>query len=157
VIEGGQNPYRISSGSPEDVEAAARETRQWLAPAPREKLLALLSELYLKTAKVGASDEDFRARMEVYARCLSAYPADVACETLRGWRSTFFPTWDELASAIEGDRRISERRLRLDAFERFLCGKQDEKPKGNPVDANFIDEMKKKYSQSQSEVPDRGQ
>lgn len=145
VIEGDQNPYRITSQNREDAVSALREARGWLAGAPREKLLSALSELYLKTAKAGAGDEDFRARMQIYARDLADYPADVTLETIRHWRSTFFPTFAEIADAIERDWRIGERRTRVRALESFLAGKQDEKPKGPRVTSDYIVEMRRRY------------
>lgn len=145
VIEQGQNPYRITSLKRSDAEAALREIRRSLEGPPRDRLLAWLSELYLKTARPGSNDEDFKARLQIYARDLAGFPADIVLEAIRDWRGTFFPAFTELAVKIETDRRLAERRTRIEALELFLAGRQDEKPKGKPVTPEFIATLRAKY------------
>lgn len=141
----GENPITVSSPVRSDVEAALRECRQWLAPAPRERILAWLSELYLKTVRAASSDDDFKARLEIYARELARFPADVVCDVLQRWRGNFFPTWAELADALERDRRLIVRTQIASALTEFLRSPPGAARKGNPVTADFIESTRRKY------------
>lgn len=151
VIEEDQNPLQITASYRSDAEAALREAFRWLQPLSREAALGLLSQLYLKTVRAGTTDEDFRARIAIYARELERYPADIAKDAINGWRGQFFPTWGELAMSIEADRRIAQRRRVVDALEEFLVPKAEPVKTGKPVDDEFIEKMRAKYRRAETE------
>ena len=99
-----------------------------MRPLSRDDAFTLLGALDLKTGKARPTDEDFAARLAIYARDMMAYPADIAGNAIRTWRGTFFPSWHELASAIESDRRLRDRRLRIAALEAFLTSPPTKPP-----------------------------
>lgn len=115
----GQSPYQIS-GDKSAAEAALIKAKAWMVPAETKTTLTLLGELYLKTAKPGSSDEDFRARLNVYARGLAKFPADISSDIVRKWRGKFFPTYDELIEACESDPRWRDRCVRIRALREYL-------------------------------------
>lgn len=143
---------QITASCRSDAEAALREAFLWLQPLTREAALGLLSQLYLKTVRAGTTDEDFRARISIYARELERYPADIAKDAINGWRGQFFPTWGELALLIEADRRLGQRRLVIEALEEFLVPKAEPIKQGKPVDDTFIKKMREKYMIKEAEA-----
>ena len=145
VIEQGANPIQVSQGSKTDAEAALYEARAWSTPLTLEASLSLLSQLYLKTVRAGSTDEDFKARMKIYARELERYPADIARDAIQGWRGQFFPTWGELAAVIEADNRLGRRRNVIAAFEEYIRGDANPARRIERPDASFIERMKQKY------------
>lgn len=58
----------------------------------------------------------------LYARELSAFPADRVLEAIRNYRGTFFPALDEIRGPLERDEIIRDRRQRLAALEAFVAG-----------------------------------
>ena len=150
-MEQDQNPYRIESSSRADAEAALREAQNWLSPLPWDRLVKLLGELYLKTARRSEEDFDRDALFSLYGRALSAYPGDVVRDAINGYRGKFFPALVELQDEISTDRRIRERRLRIEALRAFLNGDQGEKPIKRCTPEQ-LEQIKKKYGWEGSEV-----
>lgn len=136
----GQSPYQIS-GDKSAVEAALIKARAWMVPAETKTTLTLLGELFLKTAKPGSSDEDFRARLNVYARGLAKFPADISTDIVRKWRGKFFPTYDELMEACENDPRWRDRCVRIRALREHL--EREETPPRPRIDPSRLDEIKR--------------
>ena len=145
VIQG-ENPIWIESRSREDAEAAYREAQQWLSPLPPERLIGLLGELNLKTIPRAEDGDDREGRFRLYARELQAFPGDVVRDCLRNWPDKFFPAWTELRDAIAGDRRIKERRQRVDALRKFLNGEQGGEPLGPPPTDQQIQRMRDHFA-----------
>lgn len=114
-------------------------------PLTLEAALSLLSQLYLKTVRAGSTDEDFKARMKIYARELERYPADIARDAIQGWRGQFFPTWGELAAVIEADNRLGRRKNVILALEEFIRGDVKPEREVKRPDASFIEQMRQKY------------
>lgn len=115
----GESRYQIA-GSPEDAKAATAELRWWLRPAG-VALVDALHELYTRTARRAEGDEDKIALGALYARELSAFPADRALDAIRNYRGTFFPALDDLRGPLERDEITRDRRQRLAALESFCA------------------------------------
>jgi len=94
-------------GSPEAVEAALADLRNFMTPAPIREIEGWLAELSVITAK--RQDDGFAEELRVtaYSSRLSRYPADVVRSVLLKSTYRFFPTWDELekrCAAMTGPR-----------------------------------------------------
>lgn len=129
AVTQGENPIQVT-GSKEDARSALAEIDGWMKPAPDGKVIEWLSALFLKTVSQGMGDEDYRAKIKLYAAELRRFPADVVRDAIRNYRGDYFPTFNKLQEAIERDRRIHERMIRAKAVRAFLEG--EERPKGPP-------------------------
>lgn len=101
------------------------------------RLIGLLGELYLKTIRRGEGDVDREGLFRIYARDLSFFPGDVVADAIRNYRGKYFPALIELQDSIEKDRRISERRLRIEALRAFLNGEQQDCNGPPPTEAQL--------------------
>jgi hypothetical protein len=72
------------------------------------------------TARRAEHDMDREALISLYGRELGQYPGDVVESAIRGYRGKFFPTFEELRTVIERDRRLVERRLRIRALADYV-------------------------------------
>lgn len=95
-------------GSPEALEAAIEDLRNFLTPAPARDIEAWLAELSVIVAR--RADDEFgeELRIAAYAGRLGRYPADVVREVLLRQTYRFWPTWEELekrCEALTGPRR----------------------------------------------------
>ena len=127
----GENPFLIS-GSRDDAQEAYIEARTWLRALPEKDLRHELLALHVKTVRANNGDMDLELTLEVYLAELKAYPGDVVRDVLRNWPGKFFPAWAELKDAITQDRRIRERRQRIEALGAFLDGRQPDEPERKP-------------------------
>jgi hypothetical protein len=93
-----------------------------LMPAPETDVVVELARLRVLTRAAQAGDEDLKFAQQVYARELSAYPADVVLSVLRDWpsRSMWWPAWKELHDDLE--RLTRRRKSRLEALRKLADG-----------------------------------
>lgn len=88
-------------------EAALRDLRNFMTPAPIRQIEGWLAELSVIVAR--AKDDAFadELRVSVYSSRLSRFPADVVRTVLLQDTYKFWPTWDELekrCKALTGPR-----------------------------------------------------
>lgn len=103
-----------------------------MLPLPEKALRREIVALHVKTLSQKAVAVDLELMLEIYLSELRAFPGDVVRDVLRAWSGKFFPARAELKRAITNDRRVSERKLRIDALKAFLSGEQLKEPKGLP-------------------------
>jgi hypothetical protein len=73
-----------------------------LMPMPPRECIELLTELKATTVQRAEQAHDIRGQMAIYAKKLSAYPADIVRKVLttQAERSRWWPTWFELLERI---------------------------------------------------------
>lgn len=115
----------VSAGG--DVEAALRDLRNFMTPAPLRQIEAWIAQLSVTCAK--RKDDAFseELRLVEYSQRLSRYPADVARAALLDQSYQFFPTWVELEKFC--DAMTAPRRQMIAALER---GPEPEEPVRRP-------------------------
>jgi hypothetical protein len=108
-------------------EAALRDLRNFMTPAPMRKIEEWIARLSVTCAK--RKDDSFSEELRVveYASRLSRYPADIAKYVLLHQSYQFFPTWAELEARCEA--LTGPRRQMIAALER---GPEPPEPKRRP-------------------------
>jgi len=105
-----------------DLEALGKALHSYeraCLPAPEKALYQSLTLLKVKTKSAQASTDDIKFQMQIYARELQRYPADVALHVLKtqaDWE-TFWPAWAELRERLE--HYASRRQERLEALRKL--------------------------------------
>jgi len=67
-----------------------------------DKLAALISRLYVRTARKRGEQIELDLAIDTYLGDLSKYPADIVHDAVEGWPETnkFWPTWCDLFESI---------------------------------------------------------
>ena len=91
----------VTTASSADLFGALAVMQEALYPAPREQIEEWLAELSVKTARRRETGNEAELALSVYTSHLREYPADAVRHVLRAYRGTWFPTWGELATALE--------------------------------------------------------
>lgn len=105
-----------------DPEAAAKALLWYeraSLPAPESALWQSLTLLKVKSKSASSTTDDIKFQMQVFARELQAYPADVALHVVKtqGDWETFWPSWAELRERLE--QHSARRRERLQALRKL--------------------------------------
>lgn len=102
-FEGRLLGYDLSALTRGELEALSRDVEALAAPPAKSDLHGPLLELRLKTASASMGHEDVKAQVSIYARDLTAYPAQAVQQALAEWprQSRWWPTWYELQELIE--------------------------------------------------------
>lgn len=91
----------VTTASSADLPAALSVVQESLYPASREQIEEWLAELSVKTARRKESGNEAELALSVYTSHLRDYPADAVRQVLQSYRGTWFPTWGELANALD--------------------------------------------------------
>jgi len=91
----------VTTASSADLYGALAVMQEALYPASREQIEEWLAELSVKTARRRETGNEAELALSVYTSHLREYPADAVRHVLRAYRGTWFPTWGELATALE--------------------------------------------------------
>lgn len=93
--------------SDQDRSTVLALVQSTLSPMPRRELTALLGELRVTTRSKAESAVITELQLEVYARKLSQWPADVVRALLTQWAegNDFWPTWHECLEFMESKTR----------------------------------------------------
>ena len=105
---------------PAAAERALLSYERASLPAPEQALWQTLTLLKVKTKSASTTTDDIRFQMQVYARELQQYPADVALHVLKtqGDWETFWPSWAELRTRLE--HYAGRRQERLQALRKLV-------------------------------------
>jgi hypothetical protein len=104
-----------AKGDPDALLRVAESIRKTMRPASQDQIEAWVAELWVITAHAKSDEMTLELMLKAYTKRLSEYPADIVREVLlvRVWK--FFPTWADLAEAL--DAMIADRRAMLAACE----------------------------------------
>lgn len=108
--------YELTEQDGADPDAALQVVRKAMTPAPRDALIGWLAELSVQVAYRAQTEFNGELTLQVYARNLAAYPADVAKDVLADWpnRSKWWPAWHDLKERLDAKiqrRRVLEREI----------------------------------------------
>ena len=108
--------YQVGEHDGADLGGALETVRKAKAPADQGRMTGWLAELSVQVAFCAQTDFTTDLTLQVYARNLAEYPADVARDVLAEWpaRSKWWPTWHELKERLDEKsrpRRVLEREL----------------------------------------------
>lgn len=101
----------VSTLKAEDAADALDTVNRYLAPCGYDFALGELMSLYYATKSRKESAEDEKARVMVYAKDLSRYPADILQEVVSDLRNTekFFPALSDIDRAVNANQRYGNR------------------------------------------------
>lgn len=136
-------------GTPEAVEAALTDLRNFMAEPDIRQVEEWLAELSVIVAKRADDEFSEALRLNAYASRLARYPADVVRNVLLSQTYRFWPAWEELEKRCEA--LTSPRRNMIAALER---GPEPPEPERRPATAEeqariqkLVDEMFPSVSQ----------
>ena len=94
--------YRIGGLTKDEIDVAIQVINKYCEPLPPRDLDELLGVLYVKTKQAKQDQSDLKAAIQIYARGLSEYPADIVREVLTKWgdNNIWWPSWSELKADI---------------------------------------------------------
>lgn len=110
----------VNIASSADLKAALAVIREALYPASVEQIEEWLAALSVKTARRRESGGEAELALSVYTGHLREYPGDAVREVLHAYRGTWFPTWGELADAL--DELVEPRRMIRDRLMDLIDG-----------------------------------
>jgi len=124
----------VNTASSADIKAALSVIREALYPASVEQIERWLADLSVKTARRRESGAEAELALSVYTGHLREYPGDAVREVLHAYRGQWFPTWGELADAL--DEYVEPRRMIRDRLLDMIDGGNRSAEKALPHDPN---------------------
>lgn len=89
----------------------------FMAPPEKSIVEEWLAELSIMVARSKQAEVDEKLRLAVYARNLSAYPADIVKHAILGVGHKFWPVWIELKDYC--DNELAARNVLIDELKKI--------------------------------------